>query len=54
LQILRRDDALIECDAVAMELSEDEFQAVSAYLGRVLDRRAAAAVEVAESPGKLE
>ena len=54
LQILRREDALIECDAVAMELSEGEFQAVSAYLGRVLDRRAAAAVEVAESPGKPE
>jgi hypothetical protein len=54
LQVLRRDDALTECDAVALELTEDEFQAVSAYIGRVLDRRAAAAVEVAESPGKQD
>ena len=45
-------DLPITCLAYALELSEQDSQAVIDYLTRVLDRRAASAVEVAESPGK--
>jgi hypothetical protein len=54
LAILRRENAVIECDARALDLSEDDFAAINTYLGRVLDRRAAAAIEIPESPGKPE
>ena len=54
LQILRRDSAVIECDARALDLSEDDFAAINSYLGRVLDRRASAAIEIPEAPGKPE
>jgi hypothetical protein len=54
LAILRRDNAVIECDSRALDLSEDDFAAINAYLGRVLDRRAAASIEIPESLGKPE
>jgi hypothetical protein len=54
LAILRRDSAVIECDSRALDLSEDDFAAINDYLGRVLDRRAAASIEIPESPGKPE
>jgi hypothetical protein len=54
LAILRRENAVIECDSRALDLSEEDFSAINAYLGRVLDRRAAASIEIPESPGKPE
>lgn len=49
---LSSSDLPITCMAYALELSEEDSQAVIDYLTRVLDRRASSAVEVAESPGK--
>jgi hypothetical protein len=45
-------DLPVTCMAYALELSEEDSQSVIDYLTRVLDRRTASVVEVAESPGK--
>jgi hypothetical protein len=54
LKLLKSDDIEIECMAAVMELDQDEYQSIIEYISRVVDRRAAAAVEVAESPGKQD
>jgi hypothetical protein len=54
LEILTGKDAVITCDARALDLPKKDFDAINDYLCRVLDRRAAASIEIPESPGKPE
>jgi hypothetical protein len=41
-----------DLEDMILGLSDADFDAVTAYLSRVIDRRTRAAVEVADSPGK--
>jgi hypothetical protein len=52
VKILRAPDALDQFEATALQLTETDFGNVIDYLNRVIQRREAAAVEVAEQPGK--
>jgi len=53
VKILRASDATEQFEAAALELSESgDYQAVSDYMDRVIERRRLAAVEVATQPGK--
>jgi hypothetical protein len=45
-------DLRVRAQAMAMELSNDDFDAVMAYMFRVIERREAAQVSVEETPGK--
>jgi hypothetical protein len=42
----------IKCEAMLMELSDEDSVAVLGYLSRVIERKQLAAVEVADTPGK--
>ncbi len=52
VKVLRSENALDQFEAVALDLPAADFDAVSDYISRVIERRNAAAVEVASTPGK--
>lgn len=43
---------LQDLEDILFEITDEDFDAVVSYLSRVIDRRARAAVEVADEPGK--
>ena len=52
VRALRAENVQERCEARALEVSECAFGEVQRYLERVMARRALAAVEVAQEPGK--
>ncbi len=52
VRILRSPDAAEQFEAAALGLPTADYQAVSDYMDRVIERRRLAAVEVATQPGK--
>jgi hypothetical protein len=47
-------DAKAYAQAACMEIPEDEYDEIVAYMDRVIDRKNAAQVEVEETPGKYQ
>jgi glutathione S-transferase len=45
-------DAKAYAQAACMEIPEDEYDEIVAYMDRVIDRKSAAQVEVEDTPGK--
>jgi hypothetical protein len=54
IKLLKSEDPQTECMAAMLELSPSDYRELREYVSRVLGRRAAASIEIPESPGKPE